>query len=115
MRPHGALRFVLVTAAMAGSVWIARAIGARDRPDVEAVIAHVGDRVAAYYHRAQQLICLERSTVVPIASNWSLAGFARTVESELRVELPAADGEALPDPRVTRPSRRTDGRAPRRR
>jgi len=115
MRSHGALRFVLVTAAMAGSVWIARASGARDRPDVDAVIAHVGDRVAAYYHRAQQLICLERSTVVPIASNWSLAGFARTVESELRVELQAADGEALPDPRVTRQIRRINGRAPRER
>jgi hypothetical protein len=75
----------------------------------------VGERVTAYYHRAQQLICVERSTVVPISSDWTMLGFARTVESELRVELDAADGDGVPEARVTREIRRINGREPRER
>jgi hypothetical protein len=112
-RQHASLRFVLVTAALVGSGWVGRASGPTNRQDIAAVVAHVGERVAAYYQRAQQLICLERSTVVPIASDWATAGFARTVDSELRIELDAADGEALPDPRITRNIRRINGREPR--
>jgi len=116
MRPPGCVRLVLVTAALIGSAGIFRASGASDPQDVAAVVARVGERVAAYYQRAQRLICLERSTVMPIASDWSQGGFARTVESELRVELDAldaVDGAALPDARVTREIRRINGREPR--
>jgi hypothetical protein len=115
VRPRPWLRLVLVPAALAGWGWIARASPAPDRADLNAVIARVGDRVAAYYRRAQQIICLERSTVVPIGSDWTQQGFARTVESELRVELDAADGDGLPDARVVRDIRRINGRAPRER
>ncbi|HYT76524.1 MAG TPA: hypothetical protein VEL79_17335 [Vicinamibacterales bacterium] len=82
-----------VIAALAGCSWIGAARGNADRPDINTLIAHVGERVAAYYTRAQQVVCAERSTVVPIESNWSLAGFARTVESELRIGLPATDDD----------------------
>src|SRR5215471_4513765 len=115
MRSHRSLRFVLVTAALAGSGWAGRASDAPVHPDLTALVARVGDRVTVYYHRAQQLICLERSTVVPMSSSLSLDGFARTVESELRVELTPSDGDGLPDARVTRQIRRINGRAPRNR
>lgn len=108
-RPQGWFLLAFLT-----STVIARTSAAPDR-DIDALITDVGARVAAYYERAQQLICIERSTVIPIAPDWSMSGFARTVESELRVELPAADGDGLPDPRVTRQIRRINGREPRER
>ena len=83
--------------------------------DVASLVARVGERVAAYYQRAQQLICTERSTVVPIGKNWSVEGFARTVESELRVELDAVDDGTVPAARVTRQVLRVNVREPRER
>lgn len=115
MEPHGFIRVLLVSSALAGSGWMLPASGPLDRPDINGLVAQVGERVAAYYQRAQRLICTERSTVVPIGTNWSVQGFARTVESELRVELEGADGDALAAARVTRLVRRVNGREPRER
>jgi hypothetical protein len=72
MRSHGLLRLVLVTAVLVCCGSIGRTSGADH--DIGALVANVGERIAAYYHRAQQLICLERSTVVPISSDWSMQG-----------------------------------------
>ena len=95
---------------------IVRAGAIRDPQDAGALIARVGERVAAYYQRAQQLICTERSTVVPINKDWTVQGFARTVESELRVELDALDDDGtLPSARITRQVLRVNGREPRER
>jgi hypothetical protein len=113
MRPPGSIRLVLVTAALAGSGWIARASDVQALPDVRTLVARAGERVAAYYKRAQQLVCLERSTVIPIDSSWTIQGSSRTVESELRVDLDALDGDGLPDAQVTRQVLRVNGRAPR--
>lgn len=115
MGPHGFIRLLLVASALAGAGWTLPATSLADRPDVHAVIAQVGERVAAYYQRAQRLICTEHSTVVPIGTDWSSQGFARTVESELRVELDGADGGAVPSARMTRQIRRVNGREPRER
>lgn len=82
-------------------------------PDPATLLTAVGDRVANYYRRAQSVMCTEISTVQPIDRNWSLNGFARTVESELKIELDAADGDALPDARLVRDIRRVNGRLPR--
>ena len=83
--------------------------GATAGPSDAALIARVGERVAAYYQRVQGLICTERSTVVPIGSAEG-ASFARTVDSELRVEI---DGAI--EPRMTREVQRINGREPRER
>jgi hypothetical protein len=115
MGPHGSIRLLLLASAFAGSSWIVAARAPGDDRDVAALVAEVGERVAAYYQRAQRLVCTERSTVVPIGKDWSVQGFARTVESELRVELDGADGDGLPAARVTRQIRRVNGRAPRER
>ena len=112
MGPHALVRLLFVSSALAGSGWILSASAPVDRPDVDTLIAHVGQRVIEYYQRAQRLICTERSTVVPIGTDRSTQGFARTVESELRVEI---DGGTLPAARVTRQIRRVNGRQPRER
>jgi hypothetical protein len=113
MGPHGFIRLLLISSALAGSGWMLPAAAPGDRRDIDALVAEVGGRVAAYYQRAQRLVCTERSTVVPIGKDWSTQGFARTVESELRVELDAADGDALPAAKVVRQIRRVNGREPR--
>ena len=61
------------------------------------------------------MLLIENSTVQPIASNWAPAGFARTVESEVRVEFDAADGTLLPGVKVVRDIRRVNGKPPRER
>ena len=85
------------------------------RPEIGALMTRVGERVASYYRRAQQLICVEHSTVQPIGSNWAADGLSRTVESDLRVEFAASDGVALPEAKVVRDVRRINGRPPRER
>lgn len=113
MRPQGRLPLVVLVAALVGVSLTGHASGTPPSTDVAAVIARVGDRVATYYHRAQRLICVERTTTVPIDRDWTIAGFARTVEAELRVELDGADGAAIPAAQVTRQIRRVNGREPR--
>ena len=81
--------------------------------DLPALLEAVANRVTAYYHRAESVVCTEVSTVQPIDRQWSSQGFARTVESELRLELEDADGDALPDGRIVRDIRRVNGRLPR--
>ena len=82
-------------------------------PDLAELIGAVGERVASFYERAEHLICLNISTVQPIDRNRSFQGFARAVESELRVELIPTDGDALPGARVVRKIQRVNGRPPR--
>jgi hypothetical protein len=72
----------------------------------------VGERVADFYRRVQSVICVERSTVQPVQTNWSPEGFARTVESDLRVDFEPSDSEDLPEASVVREIRRINGRAP---
>ena len=74
--------------------------------DLDTVLAHVGERVAGYYRRAQTIVCMETSTVQPIQTNWSWDGTARTVMSELRIE---------PDATMHREVRSINGRLPRER
>ena len=81
-------------------------------PDIERLMTTVGERVAEYYRSAQSVMCVERSTVQPIQSNWAPDGFSRTVESELHVEFDAGR-DTLPTARVVREVRRINGRAPR--
>src|SRR5207249_1486374 len=71
--------------------------GAQTPPGIEELLARVGERIADFYKRAQHVICFEKSTVQPIDLSRSNQGFARIVESEMRVE---ADG--LEEARVFR-------------
>ena len=88
---------------------IVAAAGAQSPPDVEALLARVGERVAGFYNRAKNIVCIERSTVQGIDLNNSTVGFPRTVESELHVEASHTPGEAV----FVRNVRKVNGRAPR--
>ena len=93
--------------------WVSAA--SQQSPELEALIARVGQRVAEYYRRAQSVMCVEHSTVQPVQSNWTPEGFARIVESDLRIESELTDGDSLFKPTVIRDIRRINGRAPRER
>src|SRR3954468_15899281 len=115
MRLRESLRRLLIGTAVAASGWTVVAMATPDRADIDAIVAHVGERVGAYYQRAQQLVCVERSTVLPVRTDWGVDGFGRTVESDLRVEMDGGDTGEMPDARVTREIRRINGRMPRER
>jgi len=66
MESYRWLRFVLVAATVVGSGWATTAADSVPRLSTDEVVRSVGARVAAYYQRAQQLVCVERSTTVPI-------------------------------------------------
>jgi hypothetical protein len=113
MRIAGAAWPALVGLALLSPAWIAGAQSPGG--DAAAIIARVAERVLEYYERAQHLICLERSTVLPIDARWTPQGMARTVDSELRIEFEVTDGESFPEARVTREVLSVNGRAPRER
>jgi hypothetical protein len=78
--------------------------------DLVTVLGRVSDRVQHYYSRAQSIVCLERVMVQPIGSDLTPQGFARVIESELRVEWePGSDG-APPEATVHRDIRKVNGR-----
>jgi hypothetical protein len=106
-------RLVVIASIVLWTCWISAA--PQTPADIGSLIARIGERVAGYYHRAQRVTCVERSTVQPIGTNLATEGFSRTVESELRVEADAFDGDAPPDAKVIRDVRRINGRPPRER
>src|SRR5438105_760320 len=102
-----ALAALVVLVALEGAPTTA---GAQAEPGIDELLARVGERIADFYAKAQHVICTEVSTVQPIDLSYSSQGFARTVESELRVE---ADGLEPGEARVVREVRRVNGHAPR--
>ena len=78
--------------------------------DLVTVLGRVGDRVLHYYSRAQSIVCLERVMVQPIGSDLTPQGFARVIESELRVEWEAGLDGAPPEATVHREIRKVNGR-----
>lgn len=100
------LKLLIVLTLVLGSLTVA---GGEAQPNVDELLMRVGERVAEFYKRATSVICIETSTVQPIDSSHSPQGFARTVESELRVELERGEiGEAT----VVRKIRKVNGRPP---
>jgi hypothetical protein len=92
-------------------VALATPAAAQTSPGVEELLSRVGERIAEFYKRAQRVIVIETSRVQPIDLTYSSQGFARIVESELRVE--PGDGEMPGEARVVREVRKVNGRAPR--
>lgn len=80
-------------------------------PDIETLLARVGDRIADYYKRAQSVVCTEKTMVQPVGRDYAPSGFARVTEYELRVE-PDETGESA-DAKVVRELLRVNGRPPR--
>lgn len=93
------------TCVVAAGVWA-------QTSDVDELLARVGERVRTFYDHAQSVVCTERVTYQPIASNLMPEGFPRVLEYELRVEWDRADGDE-PEARMTRELLRVNGRTPR--
>jgi len=81
-------------------------------PDINSLLARVGERIAEYYRRAQSVICTEKSTVQSVGYDFSPVRFARVTEYELHVE-PDADGDETAEAKVVRQLLRVNGRVPR--
>lgn len=92
-------------------VVLTAAPNAQAQANVDELLTRVADRIAEFYKRAQRVICIETSRVQPIDLTYSSRGFARIVESELRVE--AEDGDVAGEARVVREVRKVNGRPPR--
>ena len=87
------------------------AAGAQPQPNVEELLVRVGERVAEFYSRAKNVICVETSIVQPVDFSNSPAGFVRTVESELHFE--ADSGPTPGEAAIVRRVRKVNGRIPR--
>ena len=100
---------------IAVAAWVTAATVAAQPPaSIDEVLARVGERVAAYYNRAQRIICQEKVTLQPVGSDLAFDGFGRVLEYELRVEWDRnADGDGSAEPRVLRELRKVNGRMPR--
>jgi len=102
---------IVLPGALAIALAAMTAAGAQPQPNVEELLRRVGERVAEFYRRAKNVICIETSTVQRIDFNYSPEGFVRTVESELHVE--ADDGQAPGEAAIVRKIRKVNGREPR--
>ncbi len=102
--PPGALAMALALTAMT-------AAGVQPQPNVEGLLVRVGERVAEFYKRAKNVICIETSTVQRVDFNNSPEGFVRTVESELHFE--AGSDQTPGEVAIVRTVRKVNGRAPR--
>ena len=114
MRTIRRIRLALVVLAMpsvAGVLFATSTVAAQAPPSVDELLRRVGNRIAEFYERAQHVICLETSTVQPIDRTYSSLGFARIVESELRVE--ADGGDAAGEATIVRDVLKVNGRTPR--
>lgn len=93
----------------------ATTLTAQAPPDIDTLLARVSEKIADYYKRAQSVVCVEKTTVQPIGSGYGPTGFARTTESELRVEpdLEAEGDGSATNARVVRQIVRINGKPPR--
>ena len=107
------VRRALIILALPTSIGVAAAqsAAAQAAPGIEELLTRVGNRISAFYERAQHVICLETSTVQPIDRTFSSQGFSRIVESELRVE--ADGGDAAGEATILREVLKVNGRVPR--
>jgi hypothetical protein len=96
----------------AACVLAATAVSAQTPPDVDTLLSRVGERIADYYKRAQNVVCTEKTMVQPVGSDFSPYGFARFTEYELRVEADA-ESDSPSDAKVVRELIRVNGKAPR--
>jgi hypothetical protein len=105
------LNAIVLPGALALALAAMTAAGAQAQPHVDELLVRVGERVAEFYKRARNVICIETSRVQPVDFNNSPEGFVRTVESELHIE--ADSGQAPGEAAIVRKVRKVNGRVPR--
>ena len=94
---------------------MAGALTAQTSPvDLDEILARAAARVEEYIARAQRIVFVEKTIIQYVRSDMTPEGFARVLESDLRVESDAADdGDASSEPRVVRELKRVNGHLPR--
>jgi len=81
--------------------------------DLPGLLALVGDRVEAYYQRAQSIVCIETVQLLTMDMGFSPSPHTRRLVYELRVSWDkAGDGDATPEANVLRQLKSIDGRPP---
>lgn len=78
---------VLVTAPSRGA-----SFDASGSAELAATLARAGERVEAFFSRAQSIICTETVSIDALNSGLTRDGFGRTVESELHLWWETSDG-----------------------
>ena len=79
--------------------------------DVLGLLARVGERVAAYYERAQSIMCVETMTFQAL-SNSPQDPYARTLTYDLRVSWDKSTGDVPAEPSVLRTLKTVNGKTP---
>jgi hypothetical protein len=94
---------------------MAGALTAQTSPvDLDEILARAAARVEEYIARAQRIVFVEKTIIQYVRSDMTPEGFARVLESDLRVESDGADdGDASSEPRVVRELKRVNGHLPR--
>lgn len=116
--PRGRTGASLPTALIAAAALLAvSAAAGTDGPnvpvDLASLLARVGERVEAYYARAQSIICMETVRLQPMDSNFASDAHTRQLVYELRVSREAAtDGDSPPEANILRHLRTVNGRPP---
>ena len=81
--------------------------------DLAGLLARVGERVEAYYQRAQSIVCIETVQLLTMDLSFSPDPHMRRLVYELRVSWDtSADGDTVPEANVLRQLKSIDGRPP---
>jgi hypothetical protein len=81
--------------------------------DLASLLARVGERVEAYYARAQSIMCVETVRVQRMDSNFTPEPHVRVLVYELRVSRDGAtDADPMPEVNVVRQLKTVNGRVP---
>ncbi|HVZ23394.1 MAG TPA: hypothetical protein VG871_20115 [Vicinamibacterales bacterium] len=110
--------YVPRTAALVAAAAIAAASAtgapAKDPPiDLQGLLGRVGERVEAYYQRAQSIVCTEIVRLQSMSNDFSSSDpHVRRLEYELRVSWDKSDNGEAPDANVLRTLKTIDGRPP---
>jgi hypothetical protein len=81
--------------------------------DLAALLARVGERIEAYYQRAQSIVCTETVQLVTMDMGFSPDPHTRRLIYELRVSWDkASDGDTTPEANVLRQLKSINGRPP---
>lgn len=93
------------------------AAGAQSRDgavDLATILERAGEKVTEYFARAQSLVCLETVRLQPLGTGLTADGFARVVESELRLSWdPLLDTALPPEAKTLRQLLKVNGHRPR--
>src|SRR4051812_44745182 len=81
--------------------------------DLAGILARVGERVEAYYQRAQSIVCLETVQLQTMDNSFSADPHTRRLVYELRVSWDkTADGDEPAEANVLRTLKTINGRQP---